>query len=110
MPRRSPSPSSPTLAAKRMGQGGREVGVAEGGGEGEEGGEAGGVVAGSGAEDAGAVFAWGCSGWLAGKTVSRWAERRSDGSGSRVQGSEGMGGDAAEFGEGVAFGRRGGCW
>ena len=52
MPRRSPSPSSPTLAAKRMGRSGDEVGVAQGSGESQQAGQAGGVVAGAGRQDA----------------------------------------------------------
>ena len=63
------------------GDGWSDVGVAKSGGDGEQSGEAGGVVADAGAEMRRVSFSSvGSMGVLAGKTVSRWAERRMAGS------------------------------
>ena len=72
------------VGGEEDGDGWCDVGVAECGGDGEEGGEAGGVVADAGSVDAGGVVVFdGFEGVPAGKTVSRWAERRMQGVGGR---------------------------
>ena len=84
------------VGGEEDGAGWGDLGVGEGGGEGEESGEAGGVVAGSGGEDFLIVFLRGAVG-DGGKDCVEVGGDEDDG---RVWGGVGGG----EFGEGVAFG------